>query len=172
MGSGTILREVMAAKPCCSKDWGVAPTSGACPSFNELARRRPTASAGTCCTPPTRRACPSWRSQLEGHAGPVIASTDYMKLYAEQIRAFVPKGRTLQGAGHRRLRPQDFRQLREHFEVNRHYVVVAALKALADEGTVPLKPRWPKRSRSTASTPTNPTRCTREASRRRQATWR
>ena len=73
--------------------------------------------------------------QLEPHAGPVVASTDYMKNYAEQIRAFIPKGRAYKVLGTDGFGRSDFRsKLREHFEINRHYVVVAALKALADEG--------------------------------------
>ena len=76
--------------------------------------------------------------QLAPHAGPVIASTDYMKNYAEQIRAFVPRGRAYKVLGTDGFGRSDFRgRLREHFEVNRHYVVVAALKALADEGALP-----------------------------------
>ena len=76
--------------------------------------------------------------QLGTHAGPVIASTDYMKNYAEQIRGFMPKGRHYKVLGTDGFGRSDFRsKLREHFEVNRHYVVVAALKALADEGTLP-----------------------------------
>jgi len=68
----------------------------------------------------------------------VIASTDYMKNYAEQIRAFIPKGRAYKVLGTDGFGRSDFRsKLREHFEVNRHYIVVAALKALADEGAVP-----------------------------------
>ena len=77
--------------------------------------------------------------QLEKHAGPVIASTDYMKSYAEQIRPFVPKGRSYKVLGTDGFGRSDFRsKLREHFEVNRHYIVVAALKALSEEGTVPV----------------------------------
>jgi pyruvate dehydrogenase E1 component len=65
-------------------------------------------------------------------------ATDYMKNYAEQIRAFIPKGRTYKVLGTDGFGRSDFRsKLREHFEVNRHYIVVAALKALADEGTLP-----------------------------------
>ncbi len=65
-------------------------------------------------------------------------STDYMKNYAEQIRAFIPKGRSYKVLGTDGFGRSDFRsKLREHFEINRHYIVVAALKALADEGTVP-----------------------------------
>jgi len=76
--------------------------------------------------------------QLEKHAGPVVASTDYMKNYAEQIRGFLPKGRTYKVLGTDGFGRSDFRtKLREHFEIDRHYIVVAALKALAEEGSVP-----------------------------------
>jgi pyruvate dehydrogenase E1 component len=75
---------------------------------------------------------------LTPYAGPVIASTDYMKNYAEQIRPFVPKGRAYKVLGTDGFGRSDFRsKLREHFEINRHYIVVAALKALSDEGAVP-----------------------------------
>ena len=77
--------------------------------------------------------------QLEPHAGPVVASTDYMKNYAEQIRAFMPRGRAYRVLGTDGFGRSDFRsKLREHFEVNRHYIVLAALKALSEEGTVPV----------------------------------
>jgi pyruvate dehydrogenase E1 component len=77
--------------------------------------------------------------QLEKHAGPVVASTDYMKNYAEQIRPFIPKGREYKVLGTDGFGRSDFRsKLREHFEINRHYIVVAALRALADEGKLPL----------------------------------
>jgi pyruvate dehydrogenase E1 component len=77
--------------------------------------------------------------QLEKHAGPVVASTDYMKAYAEQIRPFIPKGRTFKVLGTDGFGRSDFRsKLREHFEINRHYIVVAALKALSEEGSVPV----------------------------------
>ena len=67
----------------------------------------------------------------------MVASTDYMKAYAEQIRPFVPKGRTYKVLGTDGFGRSDFRsRLREHFEVNRHYVVVAALSALCDDGIV------------------------------------
>ena len=76
--------------------------------------------------------------QLGGHAGPVVASTDYMKSYAEQIRPFIPAGRPYKVLGNDGYGRSDFRsKLREHFEVNRHYIVVAALKALSEEGSVP-----------------------------------
>jgi pyruvate dehydrogenase E1 component len=82
--------------------------------------------------------------QLAAHSGPVVASTDYMKAYAEQIRPFIPKnsdgsGRTYKVLGTDGFGRSDFRsKLREHFEVNRHYIVVAALKALSEDGAVPV----------------------------------
>jgi pyruvate dehydrogenase E1 component len=76
--------------------------------------------------------------QLAAHVGPVVASTDYMKNYAEQIRGFLPKGRVFKVLGTDGFGRSDFRsRLREHFEVNRHYIVVAALKALSEEGSSP-----------------------------------
>ena len=76
--------------------------------------------------------------QLDAHPGPVVASTDYMKNYAEQIRAFIPKGRAYKVLGTDGFGRSDFRsKLREHFEINRHYIVIAALKSLADEGALP-----------------------------------
>ena len=76
--------------------------------------------------------------QLQPFDGPVVASTDYMKNYAEQIRPFIPKGRSYKVLGTDGFGRSDFRsKLREHFEINRHYIVVAALKALAEEGKVP-----------------------------------
>ncbi len=68
----------------------------------------------------------------------MVASTDYMKAFAEQIRAFIPKGRSYKVLGTDGFGRSDFRsKLRQHFEVNRHYIVLAALKALAEEGTLP-----------------------------------
>ncbi|WP_440131958.1 transketolase-like TK C-terminal-containing protein, partial [Escherichia coli] len=76
--------------------------------------------------------------QLAKTEGPIIASTDYMKRFADQIRPFVPKGREYKVLGTDGFGRSDFRaKLREHFEVDRHFVVVAALRALADEGKVP-----------------------------------
>jgi pyruvate dehydrogenase complex dehydrogenase (E1) component len=109
-----------------------------CPSFNELARDGQDAERWNLLHPTDKPRVPFVTQQLEPHAGPVVASTDYMKSYAEQIRPFVPKGRAYKVLGTDGFGRSDFRsKLREHFEVNRHYIVVAALKALAEEGTVP-----------------------------------
>jgi len=138
LGSGTILRESIAAKALLSKDWGISANVWSCPSFNELARDGQDADRWNLLHPTEKPRVPFVAQQLEKYAGPVIASTDYMKNYAEQIRAFLPKGRTYKVLGTDGFGRSDFRsKLREHFEVNRHYIVVAALKALADEGTVP-----------------------------------
>ena len=139
LGSGTILRESMAARQLLQDEWGVAANVWSCPSFNELGRD------GQDCERwnllhPTQAAKVSFVSQqLEPHAGPVVASTDYIKAYVEQIRPFIPKGRTYKVLGTDGFGRSDFRsKLREHFEVNRHYIVVAALKALAEDGVIPV----------------------------------
>ncbi len=69
----------------------------------------------------------------------MVASTDYMKAYAEQIRPYLPKGRHYKVLGTDGFGRSDFRRkLREHFEIDRHYIVLAALRALADGGQVPV----------------------------------
>ena len=138
LGSGTILRESMFAKELLEKDWGVSANVWSCPSFNELARDGQDAERWNLLHPTETPRVPFVAQQLGAHTGPVIASTDYIKNYAEQIRPFMPKGRTYKVLGTDGFGRSDFRsRLREHFEVNRHYVVVAALKALADEGAIP-----------------------------------
>ncbi len=138
LGSGTILRESQAAKELLEKEWGVAANVWSCPSFNELGRDGQNVERWNLLHPTEKPRTAFVTQQLEPHAGPVIASTDYMKSYADQIRAFIPKGRSYKVLGTDGFGRSDFRsKLREHFEVNRHYIVVAALKALADEGSVP-----------------------------------
>ena len=110
-----------------------------CPSFNELTREGQDVERWNLLHPLETPRVPFVAQQLDAHKGPVVASTDYMKAYAEQIRPFVPKGRTYKVLGTDGFGRSDFRsRLREHFEVNRHYIVVAALKALSEEGTVPV----------------------------------
>ena len=140
LGSGTILRESIAAQALLQDDWGISADVWSCPSFNELTREGQDADRWNLLHP-TKKARTSFvEQQLSTSTGPVVAATDYMKAFAEQIRPFIPKGRTYRVLGTDGFGRSDFRsRLREHFEVNRHYVVVAALKALADEGTVPAK---------------------------------
>jgi pyruvate dehydrogenase E1 component len=144
LGSGTILRESIAAQELLEADWGVAANVWSCPSFNELTRDGQDAERYNLLHPLETPRVSFVGQQLEKHTGPVVASTDYMKAYAEQIRPFIPKnsngsGRTYKVLGTDGFGRSDFRsKLREHFEVNRHYIVVAALKALSEEGTVPV----------------------------------
>ncbi|MGB3069207.1 MAG: pyruvate dehydrogenase (acetyl-transferring), homodimeric type [Ottowia sp.] len=139
LGSGSILRESIAAQDLLLKDWGVAADVWSCPSFNELAREGQDVERWNLLHPtePQREAFVT--TQLNPHEGPVIASTDYIKNYVEQIRPFIPKGRAYKVLGTDGFGRSDFRyRLREHFEINRHYVTVAALRALADEGKLPM----------------------------------
>ena len=139
LGSGTILRESIAAQELLEKEWGVAANVWSCPSFNELARDGQSTERWNLLHPTETPRVSFVESQLAAHAGPVVASTDYMKAFAEQIRSYIPKGRTYKVLGTDGFGRSDFRsKLREHFEINRHYIVVAALKALSEEGTVPV----------------------------------
>ena len=139
LGSGSILRESMFAKELLEKEWGIAANVWSCPSFNELAREGQDCERWNLLHPGEAPRVPFVTQQLQPHDGPVVASTDYMKNYSEQIRAFIPKGHVYKVLGTDGFGRSDFRyKLREHFEVNRHYIVVAALKALAEEGKLPL----------------------------------
>ncbi|WP_294638823.1 pyruvate dehydrogenase (acetyl-transferring), homodimeric type [uncultured Aquabacterium sp.] len=138
LGSGTILRESIAAKALLESDWGLTANVWSCPSFNELARDGQDAERFNMLHPLETPKLSFVTQQLQPFDGPVVASTDYMKNYAEQIRPFIPKGRSYKVLGTDGFGRSDFRsKLREHFEINRHYIVVAALKALAEEGKVP-----------------------------------
>lgn len=137
LGSGTILRESFFAQELLEKDWGVAADVWSCPSFNELTREGQEVDRFNMLHPMETAKVPFVSQQLAAHPGPVVASTDYMKAYAEQIRPYMPKGRTYKVLGTDGFGRSDFRaKLREHFEVNRHYIVVAALRGLADEGKI------------------------------------
>jgi pyruvate dehydrogenase E1 component len=137
MGSGTILREVIAAAELLDKDWGVAADIWSCPSFTELRREGLDADRWNMLHPADKPRKSYVESRLEGRDGPVIASTDYMKSFADQIRPFMPKGRTFRVLGTDGFGRSDTREkLRYFFEVNRYWVTVAALKALADDGVV------------------------------------
>ena len=138
LGSGTILRESFFAQELLEKDWGVAAGIWSCPSFNELARDGQDVERWNLLHPTETPRVSFVAEQLGKTAGPVVASTDYMKNYADQIRSFIPAGRTYKVLGTDGFGRSDFRsKLREHFEINRHYIVVAALKALSEEGKVP-----------------------------------
>lgn len=133
LGCGSILNEVIAAVDLLRDDWGVAADVWSCPSFNELARDGHAVKRWNRLHPGKRARKSHVEACLEGTEGPVIASTDYIRMFAEQIRPFVPRRYEVLGTdGFGR---SDSREaLRRHFEVDRHYVVLAALQALVDEG--------------------------------------
>ena len=140
LGSGTILRESMAARELLLKDFGVAAHVWSCPSFNELARDGQACERWNLLHPSQKPKLSFVAEQLSKSAGSVVASTDYMKSYADQIRAFIPKDRSYKVLGTDGFGRSDFRsRLREHFEVNRYYIVVAALKALSEDGLLPVE---------------------------------
>ena len=133
MGSGAILREVIAAAELLEKDWGVAADVWSVTSFTELAREARDVERWNMLHPMEPPRVPYIRQQIASRGeGPVIASTDYMRLYADQVRPAVPNRYTVLGTdGFGR---SDYRRaLRAFFEVDRHFIAVAALKALSDE---------------------------------------
>jgi pyruvate dehydrogenase E1 component len=136
MGSGTILREVIAAADLLRDDFGVDSDIWSATSFNELKREGQEIDRWNMLHPDEEPRVSYVERSLSSHQGPVVAATDYMKNYADQIRAYVPGRYIVLGTdGFGR---SDTRQgLRRHFEVNRFYVTVAALKALAAEGSLP-----------------------------------
>ncbi|MBK7899369.1 MAG: pyruvate dehydrogenase (acetyl-transferring), homodimeric type [Azonexus sp.] len=135
LGSGTIFREVIAAADLLKNDWGVEADLWGCPSFNELAREGQDVARWNLLHPLETPKLSHVEQKLKGAEGPVVAATDYVKLFAEQIRPFV-KG-TYVTLGTDGFGRSDTREaLRHHFEVDRHWVTLAALKALADEGKI------------------------------------
>jgi pyruvate dehydrogenase E1 component len=138
MGSGTILREVIAAAELLEKDWDVAADIWSAPSFTLLARDGQDAERWNLLNPTAKKSrIPFVTQSLQSSEGPVIAATDYMRTYAEQIRAFMPAGRSYKVLGTDGFGRSDTRaKLREFFEVNRYFVTVAALKSLADAGSI------------------------------------
>ncbi|MDF3035419.1 MAG: aceE [Paucimonas sp.] len=137
MGSGTILREVIAAAELLKKDWKVEADIWSCPSFNLLARDGQDVDRWNLVHPTEAPRVAHVTKCLQDTTGPIVASTDYMRAFAEQVRAFMPKGRNYKVLGTDGFGRSDTREkLREFFEVNRYYVTVAALKALAEDGTI------------------------------------
>ncbi len=137
LGSGTILREVIAAAELLEQDWGVAADIWSCPSFTELRREGLAVERWNLLHPTAAPRKPYVETRLAGRDGPLIASTDYIKSFAEQIRPFVGKGRDYRVLGTDGFGRSDTRRkLRHFFEVDRHWVTISALKALADGGAI------------------------------------
>ncbi len=133
LGSGTILREVIFAAEILEKDYGVPSDIFSVPSFSELRREALDVERTNLLQPGKPAKVPYVRECFGDRQGPFIAATDYMKIVPDQIRQWVPGRYVVLGTdGYGR---SDSRaQLRKHFEVDRYHIVVAALKALADEG--------------------------------------
>lgn len=139
LGSGTILREVLAAAELLENDWNIAADVWSVTSFTELRRNGMDVERQNMLHSATPTSAYVTEA-LEKTEGPVIAATDYMKLFADQIRPYMPNGRSYRVLGTDGFGRSDFRaKLREHFEVDRHFVVLATLRSLADLGEVPVE---------------------------------
>lgn len=137
LGSGTILREVMAAADLLREDWGVSADVWSAPSLTLAAREGQDVVRWNLLHPTDEPRVPYVTQCLQDTTGPIIASTDYMRSFAEQIRPFMPKGRSYSVLGTDGFGRSDTRmRLREFFEVSRHFVTIAALKGLAEEGAI------------------------------------
>ena len=135
LGSGTIFMEAVAAAALLKSDWGVEADLWSCPSFNELARDGQDCARWNLLHPTEKPRLPHVSACLAETRGPVIAATDYIRVFAEQIRSLVPSRYTVLGTdGFGRSDTRE--QLRHFFEVDRHWITVAALSALADDGQV------------------------------------
>ncbi len=138
MGSGTILREVIAAAELLKQDFDINADLWSVTSVNELARE-----ASDCARwnqlHPTKKARMSYlETQMTGRRGPAVIATDYTRTFVNQLREFIPsRFVTLGTDGYGRSDTRE--HLRQFFEVNRYYVVIAALKALADDGEIDSK---------------------------------
>jgi pyruvate dehydrogenase E1 component len=136
MGSGAILREVLAAAELLEADFDVAADVWSVTSFTELARDGADAERFSLLHPEEPPRLSYVAECLTPRQGPVVASTDYVRAYADQIRAFVPRRYKVLGTdGFGRSDTR--KKLREFFEVDRNFVVLAALQALAQDGELP-----------------------------------
>ncbi|MFT3849451.1 MAG: pyruvate dehydrogenase (acetyl-transferring), homodimeric type [Propionivibrio sp.] len=135
LGSGTIFREVIAAAELLKNDWGVDADLWGCPSFNELAREGNDTARWNLLNPLEKPRQSHVEKSLNDTRGPIIAATDYVRQYAEQIRPFLNRRYVTLGTdGFGRSDTRD--ALRHFFEVDRRWVAIAALKALADDEVI------------------------------------
>ncbi|HET8807804.1 MAG TPA: pyruvate dehydrogenase (acetyl-transferring), homodimeric type, partial [Methylophaga sp.] len=135
IGSGTILREVEAAAELLEKDWKVSANVWSATSFNELTRNGQHVDRHNRLHPTAAKQKAYVAECLDDQPGVVVAATDYMRMYAEQIRPWVKNSYTVLGTdGFGRSDTRE--QLRSFFEVDRHHIVVATLNALADQGDI------------------------------------
>ena len=143
LGSGAILREVIAGADLLASDWNVQSDVWSVTSFNELQRDGVAAQRWNMLHPDDEPRLSYVQQCLQGREGPGIAATDYIRTFAQQIQPFVAstgsaRTRRYVALGTDGYGRSDFRRkLREFFEVDRHFVTLAALKTLADEGAIP-----------------------------------
>jgi pyruvate dehydrogenase E1 component len=140
LGSGTILREAIAAAELLEKEFGVSADIWSCPSFSELRRDGYDAERWNRLHPEDKPRVPYVTQCLADRAGPAIAATDYVREYSDQIRAFMPDGKKYTSLGCDGYGRSDTREnLRRFFEVDRYYIAQAAIAALAAEGKMSAK---------------------------------
>jgi pyruvate dehydrogenase E1 component len=135
LGSGTILRECLAAAKILENDYGIPADVFSITSFSELRREALETERWNLLHPTETARVPYVASLLKDRAGPVVAATDYMRTVPDQIRQWV-SGRYITLGTDGFGRSDSRAALRKHFEVDRNYIAVAALKGLADEGKV------------------------------------
>ena len=136
IGSGSILREVEAAAELLQGVFGIRANVWSATSMNELRKEALEAQRWNMLHPLDEPKVPWVTQQLRASKGPIVAATDYMKIHADQIRGFMP-GRTYYTLGTDGFGRSDSREkLRHHFEVNRYFIAIAALNALADDGEI------------------------------------
>jgi len=136
MGSGAILREVIAAADLLRDDFGVVADVWSATSFTLLARDGLDVERWNMLHPAEPQRRPFVQASLEGHLGPVVAASDYVKMFVDQIRPFVD--RPFRALGTDGFGRSDTRKrLRSFFEVDRHWIALAALETLASGGSIP-----------------------------------
>jgi pyruvate dehydrogenase E1 component len=136
LGSGTILREVIAASDLLKEEWGVTSDVWSVPSFTELARGGMETERWNLLHPQEKPRVSYVQECMKGMQGPAIASSDWIRAYADQIRPYVPMNYHVLGTdgfGRSDNRPA----LRDFFEIDRRWIVIKALKALAEEKKLP-----------------------------------
>jgi pyruvate dehydrogenase E1 component len=137
LGSGTILREVLAAAEMLESEWGVGADVWSATSFTELRREGLACERWNLLHPEAKPRVPYVTGKLQDRAGPIVAASDYIKTFADQIRPFIPQGRSYRVLGTDGFGRSDSRaKLRHFFEVDRCFVAISALRALMDSGEV------------------------------------
>jgi pyruvate dehydrogenase E1 component len=136
MGSGSILREVIAAAELLAQDFFICSDIWSATSLTEVRRDGLQAERWNMLHPQDEPRIAYVQQCMQGQVGPLVVATDYMKIVGDQIRPFVTDRRVVSLGTDGFGRSDTRESLREFFEVDRHFIVLAALKALADDGTI------------------------------------